>query len=200
MQIVYGTGNQAKLSHMRRHLEPLGLTLVGLDSFDPLPSVAETGRTPLQNARLKAHAYYRMLARPVFSCDSGLYFTGLPDALQPGVHVRTPQGRYLDDGAMTAYYGDLAREYGGLTARYHNAICFVLDEGHVYESEDASLWGDAFRIVAQPHPRREAGFPLDRISVHIPTGLYYYDMDKPDVDGGTLPEGFRRFFRQALSL
>ena len=46
----------------------------------------------------------------------------------------------------------------------------------------------------------EAGFPLDRISVHIPTGLYYYDMDKPDVDGGTLPEGFRRFFRQALSL
>ena len=60
MQIVYGTGNRAKLAHMRRHLEPLGLTLVGLDSFDPLPSVAETGRTPLQNARLKAHAYYRM--------------------------------------------------------------------------------------------------------------------------------------------
>ena len=62
MQIVYGTGNQAKLAHMRRHLEPLGLTLIGLDSFDPLPPVPETGRTPLQNARLKAHAYYRMLS------------------------------------------------------------------------------------------------------------------------------------------
>ena len=200
MQMIYGTGNQAKLAHMRRHLEPLGLSLIGLDSFDSLPSVEETGRTPLENARLKAHAYYRALGRPVFSCDSGLYFAGLPDALQPGVHVRSPQGGYLDDDAMTAYYGELARQYGGLTARYHNAICLVMDEAHCFESEDPSLWGESFRIVAQPHPKRESGFPLDRISVHIPTGRYYYDLDHLEVDGGTLPDGFRCFFRQALGL
>ncbi len=198
MQIIYGTSNQAKLAHMRRHLAPLGFTIQGLDAFGPLPPVEETGSTPLENARLKAHAYYRALRRPVFSCDSGLYFDGLPDTLQPGVHVRTPQGRYLDDDAMTAYYGGLAQAYGGLTARYHNAICLVMDETHSWESDDPSLWGEAFRIIGQPHPRREAGFPLDRLSIHIPTGQYFYDRDNPDVDGGTLPEGFRRFFRQAL--
>lgn len=73
-KFVYGTGNPAKLDHMRRMLAPLNLNFIGAKETDiTLPDVDESGNTPLENARIKALAYYKALKRPVFACDSGLY-------------------------------------------------------------------------------------------------------------------------------
>ena len=41
-------------------------------------------KDPLENARQKALAYYRICGQPVFSQDSGLYIEGLPKERQPG--------------------------------------------------------------------------------------------------------------------
>ena len=129
MKLLYGTGNPAKLSSMKRIVKKLGMELIGLKDLDcESPDVPETGRTPLENARQKALAYYDAFHIPVFSCDSGLYFDGIPDDIQPGVHVRTIEGKRLTDVEMIAYYSDPARRYGNLRARYKNAICLVLDE------------------------------------------------------------------------
>ena len=78
MKLLYGTGNQAKLSVMRSRLEKTGIELIGLSDLraegKSVPEVAENGNTPLENARVKALAYYKAFQMPVFSCDSGLYF------------------------------------------------------------------------------------------------------------------------------
>lgn len=75
VKLLFGTGNQAKLSAMRSRLKKLGIELIGLNDLKEegksIPEVAETGRTPLENARLKATAYYEAFRMPVFSCDSG---------------------------------------------------------------------------------------------------------------------------------
>ncbi len=165
-----------------------------------LPQIEETGATPLENARIKALAYYQALQIPVFSCDTGLYFDGLPQELQPGIHVRTIRGRRLSDGEMTAYYAGLARKYGGLTARYKNAVCLVLDDTHIYESMDDSLSGEPFLLTDTPHPRRQEGFPIDCLSKHIGTGEYYYDMEGERQDDLALDAGFYHFFKSALGL
>ncbi|MCD8068977.1 MAG: hypothetical protein LUE87_08840, partial [Lachnospiraceae bacterium] len=109
VKLLFGTGNQAKLSAMRSRLEKLGIELIGLNDLKEegksIPEAAETGRTPLENARCKALAYYEAFQMPVFSCDSGLYFDQVPEEVQPGVHVRTVNGRYLSDEEMREYYG-----------------------------------------------------------------------------------------------
>lgn len=91
MKILYGTGNPAKLSVMRSRLERLDIELIGLNDLKAeekiIPDVLEDGKTPLENARLKAKAYYEAFHMPVFSCDSGLYFDNVSDEVQPGVHV-----------------------------------------------------------------------------------------------------------------
>lgn len=134
MKLLYGTGNTAKLSVMRKKLAELGIELIGLrDLGCEIPSVPEDGHTPLENARQKAAAYYQAFRIPVFSCDSGLYFDDVPDEIQPGVHVRTVKGKYLTDEEMLAYYSGLAKQYGDLTASYKNAICLVMDEEHKSE-------------------------------------------------------------------
>ena len=198
MRLLYGTGNPAKLDVMRRRLEGMHLEILGLKDMDrEAPPVPEEGRTPLENARQKALAYYRFYGMPVFSCDSGLYFDGVPQEVQPGVHVRTVGGRYLSDEEMVAYYGRLASTYGDLTARYHNAICLVLDEDHIIEAMDESLESLPFLLTAKPHSWiRKEGFPLDSMSVQIRTGKYYYDCGEDALDEIALEDGFLDFFRR----
>lgn len=199
MKILYGTGNQAKLGAMQRALKNLNIEIIGLKEYSGrVPKVAEDGLTPLENARLKATAYYEALHIPVFSCDSGLYFEGLSEEYQPGVFVKRIAGKELTDEEMIAYYSGLAKRFGKLKARYKNAICFVLDKEHVYESMADNLSGEAFYMVDTPHSRRVEGFPLDSLSVHIESGLYYYDRKETNPDELAMDIGFYEFFREIL--
>ena len=94
MKILYGTTNNGKLQAMRTALESFDIELIGLSDIDcELPGINENGKTPLENAEIKAKAYYEALHMPVFSCDSGLYFDELSDEEQPGIHVRRVGGK-----------------------------------------------------------------------------------------------------------
>lgn len=198
MKILYGTGNAAKLDSMRRRLAGLNLEILGLkDMAQEAPDVPETGNTPLENARQKALAYYEAFGIPVFSCDSGLYFEGAPDEIQPGVHVRNVGGKYLTDEEMLEYYSGLAKKYGDLRARYRNAICFVLDKEHIYEAMDENMASEPFLLTAVPHSEiLRKGFPLDSLSVDIETGKYFYDLSGEAMDQVAVEDGFLDFFRQ----
>lgn len=205
-QLLYGTGNQAKLAAMRRALSPLGLRIIGLGDIDrnrfTVPEVTEDGTTPLENAEKKALAYYKAFRMPVFSCDSGLYFEGVPEAEQPGVHVRTVGGKVLTDEEMQKHYIGLAEKYGDLKAVYKNAVCLVIDETHVYKVMEKSMESEPFLITSRPHKDgvRQKGFPLDCLSVHIGTGKYYYDMEEGELDRIAVEPGFVEFFRKYFSV
>lgn len=204
VKFLYGTGNPAKLSQMRKRLKPLEIELIGLKDLNcEVPSVPENGNTPLENARQKAMAYYQAFHIPVFSCDTGLYFDGVPDEIQPGVHVRTVNGKYLTDDEMISYYSGLAHKYGDLTARYKNAICLVIAEEHIYEAMEPSMESGTFLIVEKPHPVLKPGFPLDSLSIDIKSGKYYHDLKDDDFkddeqDQEPVKDGFREFFRKVM--
>ena len=152
MKLLFGTGNPAKLEVVKRRLEPLGIELIGLKDLDKeIPNVVENGATPLENAEKKAKAYYEAFHMPVFSCDSGLYIDNIPDSEQPGVHVRTVNGKYLTDDEMLEHYIKMAVKYGDLVARYRNAICLYLGEGMVYSAMDKDMESEPFIITSIPH-------------------------------------------------
>lgn len=204
MKLLFGTGNQAKLSVMRSRLEKIGIELIGLNDLraegKDIPEVVESGSTPLENARLKAMAYYEAFGMPVFSCDSGLYFDNVPDAVQPGVHVRNVNGRCLTDEEMLEYYAGLARQYGDLVASYKNAICLVVDENRIYESMDESMASEKFILTDKPHSAiRKKGFPLDSLSIDMKTNKYYYDLADDELEQFAVEDGVLRFFEKIIS-
>lgn len=200
MKILYGTTNKAKLNAMRNATDRLGIELIGLKDLDcELPVIIEDGKTPVENAKIKAEAYYKAFGMPVFSCDSGLYFEGVTEEDQPGLFVRRVGGRELTDDEMIAHYGSLAGKYGGsLTARYFNAVHFVLDENTSFSSMDLSLASEPFALITEPHSKRVEGFPLDSLSVDIVTGQYYYDLETKDISTEGIVDGFYRFFKEVL--
>lgn len=205
MKLLYGTGNLAKLSAMRNRLEQLDIELIGLNDLRAegkiIPEVIEDGNTPLENARLKAMAYYEAFQIPIFSCDSGLYFDNVPDEVQPGVHVRNVNGKCLSDDEMIDYYSGLVKVYGNLVARYRNAICFVMDDAHIYEAMEPSMESEKFILKDKPHSTvRKEGFPLDSISLDIKTNKYYYDLPEDKLEQVAVEDGFLEFFKNILNL
>ncbi len=203
MKLLFGTGNQAKLAVMRSRLEKIGIELIGLNDLKAegrtIPEVAENGTTPLDNARLKALAYFEAFQMPVFSCDSGLYFDNVPDAVQPGVHVRNVNGKCLTDEEMQEYYAGLVKKYGNLVAGYRNAICFVMDKNHIYESMDSSMDSAKFILTDKPHSAiRKKGFPLDSMSIDRKTGKYYYDLEADELEQLAVEDGVLAFFEKVL--
>ena len=205
MKLLYGTSNLAKLDAMNNRLGQLGIELIGLNDLKvkgyTIPKVLENGDTPLENARLKALAYYEAFGMPVFSCDSGLYFDNVPDEVQPGVHVRNVKGKCLSDEEMIEYYSGLVKKYGNLVARYKNAICYVMDEEHIYEAMELSMESEKFILTDKPHSTiRKKGFPLDSISLDIKTNKYYYDLPEVKLEQVADEDGFLMFFKRVLKV
>lgn len=195
MKLLYGTTNEAKLNLMKNALKSTGIEIISLKDVDgKTPMVEECGKSPLENAELKARTYFEAFGIPVFSCDSGLYFDDIPEEEQPGIYVRRINGRELSDSEMTEYYGALSAKHGGhLIGRYRNAIYLILDKDRHYASMDISIATEPFILCPIPHEKKVEGFPLDRLSKNIKSGEYYYDMKTPTLTTDT-EEGLRSFF------
>lgn len=201
MRILYGTTNQAKLESMKSRIQSLDIEIIGLNDINqPIPIVNENGNNPLENARIKAKAYYEAFSMPVFSCDSGLYFDGIEETLQPGTYVRRVNGKELTDEEMIDYYAGMAKEHGGqLIGRYRNAICLMVDADTCFSSMDEMLATEPFRIVSKAHDKRVKGYPLDSLSVDIKSGKYFYDLEENSVEKSAIEQGFKAFFEKVLS-
>lgn len=201
MKLIYGTKNPAKLESMRRILKELPIEVVGLNELSvEIGEVEESGNSPLDNARLKAEAYYSVLKEPVFSCDSGLYIDGLDEERQPGVYARRVKGKTLSDDEMIKYYAGIAKEFGGkVTAQYKNAICLVMSNSKSYESMDEDISSERFILTDKPHQVRIKGFPLDSISIDENTGEYYMDIKNEETESDMIGKGFREFFAKVIN-
>jgi len=202
LKIVYGTTNPGKLDAMKRILTSLDVDILSLKDFNTdFPDVDESGNDPLENAKLKAMAYYSILKKPVFSCDSGLFIKGLEKNKQPGVHVRRVNGKTLNDEEMIEYYASLASKMGDQAiASYKNAICLVLDENTIIEYDGNDISSEEFIIASLPHKNRVPGFPLDSLSREIQSGKFYMDIENTDdVAGNSYDSGFLNFFKRSLN-
>lgn len=180
---------------MRKIVQGLDIEIISLkDKGIFIKDIDESGNVPLENARIKALAYYKAVKMPVFSCDSGLYLQGIPEKLQPGVHVRRVGGKVLGDEEMIEYYSDLALKFGGnIKAKYKNAICLVMSEDNILEYQGEDISGEEFILTSKPHKDRHKGFPLDSLSIDIKSGSYYMDIHNKNEDS-TQEAGFRNFF------
>ncbi len=210
LEIIYGTGNGAKISYMEETLKNLPMKIVSLHQAAEkegiiLPDIKETGDTPLENARLKAEGYFRVFGKPVFSCDSGIYLWNyttkepLPDEEQPGIHIRGNGERRLGDEELLAYYIGLVKKYGQVCGRFKNGICFIWNGEQRKESMSESMWGEPFLLTDKPHEKRVEGFPVDRISLDISTGKYLYDLEEGSEGEEAQNRGFENFFRECLT-
>lgn len=125
---------------------------------------------------MKAAFYGRFYDRVICN-DSGLYFDSIPldDPRQPGLNIRTPSDKRLDDEEMIAYYSELVRSLGGKVLAYYLDGIAVYREGEIESFLDEQGKLAAFYMVDTPSPNRTPGWPLDSLSVNRNTLTYFTD-------------------------
>ena len=208
MKVLIGTTNPAKVVRFAEFLPDSGIEFVTLKDLNITAAPDECGSSPEENARIKA-AFYGQFCDRVICNDSGLYFDGIPldDPRQPGLNIRTPLGRRLNDEEMIVYYSGLIRELGGRILAYYLDGIAVYREGKIDSFLDDQGKLAAFYMVDTPSPNRHPGWPLDSLSVNKNTMTYFvdhgnniYDCVEEQIMVGAYRQRVVDFLKQALQI
>ncbi|MBV9557911.1 MAG: RdgB/HAM1 family non-canonical purine NTP pyrophosphatase [Pseudolabrys sp.] len=155
-KVVIATHNSGKLAEMTDLLSPYGIETVSAGELN-LPEPEETGKTFIENARIKAGAASQISGLPAFSDDSGLAVKALGGA--PGIHSARFAGPNKDFvGAMAEIERMLEeKKTSDRRAQFVAALCLAWPDGHTEEFE-ARVDG----TLVWP-PRGQKGFGYDPI-------------------------------------
>lgn len=210
MQVLLGTTNPSKAERFRKLLSGCDVEFLTLRDLNITEEPQEQGSTPEENARIKAK-FYGQYFDTVICNDSGLYFDALSltDPRQPGLNIRTPEGKArLDDDGMIAHYSHLVHALGGRVEAFYLDGMAVYRKGQVFSfmNREAAK-ASAFWMVDQPSPLRHPGWPLDSLSFRKDTGTYFVEKapeKKAETNENILLGEYRRrlshFLKTALGL
>lgn len=177
MKVLFATTNPAKIGKYKELLKEKGIELITIKDLDFKLDIDENGKDALENAYIKAKAYYDITKMPTIGMDNNLFIEELPEEKQPGTHVRRINGKELTDDEMIEYYTNLVKEYGGkLTAKWVYGMVISSDNG----TKQYSWSKDHFYFVDKPSNRINQGYPLDSISIMPEFNKYFVDLSEED--------------------
>lgn len=177
MKVLFATTNPAKVGKYKKALEENGIELITINDLNFNLSIEENGKNSIENAYIKAKAYYDATKMPTIGMDNNLFIEELPEQKQPGTHVRRVNGKQLSDDEMIEYYTKLVKEYGGkLTAKWVYGMVICSDNG----VEQYTWAKDHFYFVDKPCKTRNKGYPLDSISIMPEFNKYFTELTEED--------------------
>lgn len=177
MKVLFATTNPAKVGKYKKALEEKGIELITIKDLNLKLDIEENGKDAIENAYIKAKAYYEATGITTIGMDNNLFIEELPDEIQPKTHVRRVNGKELTDDEMIEYYTNLVKEYGGkLTAKWVYGM-IICDNNR---KEEYSWTKDHFYFVDTPCEKRNQGYPLDSISIVPEFNKYLVELTEED--------------------
>jgi XTP/dITP diphosphohydrolase len=159
-RLLIATSNEGKLKEIRKLLEPLGMEVI---MPEKALEVEEGGQSFLENAYIKARAYYERYGVPVLAEDSGLVIPALEG--YPGVYssrfysLEWGGMEEVKEGKDQANIRKVLRLMKGIKERSAYFVAFAL----LYTG-DGGLWGEGrCEGYILEEPRGYGGFGYDPI-------------------------------------
>lgn len=172
-KVLFATTNPAKIKKYKKELEKRDVEVLTINDLNKNVKVEENGKDAIENALLKAKAFYEVTGIATIGMDNSLFIAGIPEEKQPGTHVRRVGGRELTDEEMIEYYTNLTREYGGkLTAKWIFGLVVYNEKG----AKKYSWSKEHFYFVDTPCKKRNPGYPLDSISIMPENHKYFLEL------------------------
>lgn len=177
MKVLFATTNPAKVGKYKEILKTKGIELITIKDLNFKLDIEESGKNAIENAYIKAKAYFNKTKMPTIGMDNNLFIEELPSDKQPGTHVRRINGKELNDEEMIEYYTNLVKEYGTkLTAKWVYGMVICSDKG----IKEYSWSKDHFYFVDKPCQKRNPGYPLDSITIVPEYNKYLVELTDED--------------------
>ena len=162
MELLFATTNPAKVKSYAEKLKQYDIKLKSIKDLNFKLDINENGKNSIENAEIKAKAYYHATKITTLGMDVSLIIEELPEENQIGTHIRRINGKYLTDEEAITYYTNLAKQYGGkLSAKWVYGV--VIYNGK--EVKKYSYSKENFYFIDKASKKRNPGYPLDSISI-----------------------------------
>lgn len=132
-KILYATGNQYKIQAMKERLKGQEIEIISPKDLNIEIEVEENGTTVIENAILKAQAYYNIVKIPTIAGDSALYIKEFEE--QPGLYVHRINGKKLTMEETQEYYVKALKEIGGESEAYYYTGLAIIKDEKIYTKE-----------------------------------------------------------------
>lgn len=198
-EILFATGNASKLARFSEKLREKGILLKSLKDVNININIEENGKTAIENAEIKARAYYEATKMTTMAIDDTMYIEGIPEDKQPGVYVRRVNGKRLTDEEMIEHYTNLVKTYGKdgkLNTKWISGLVIIKD-GSIFTYTDVT---SEYYLVDTPVKDMREGYPLSSILVNKRTNKYdIYLTDEDKKMGQADDSGFIDFITKNIN-
>jgi inosine/xanthosine triphosphate pyrophosphatase family protein len=182
MKLLLGTTNPVKISIARAAVD-WPLELLTPPDLNLSLEIPETGQTTLENAEIKARAYFERTNLPTLAIDGGLWVEKFSAENQPGVRIKRMKG--LGTGAtdqeVLAFYIRALDTVGGESpCTWEGSLALALPGNQLF----TSTYTFQTLLTAQAHGQPIPGIALAPITLDPRTGKYFSELawdEHPDV-------------------
>ena len=197
-EILFATGNESKVNRFKEKLLERGILLKSLKDININLEVEENGKTAIENAEIKAKAYYDVTKITTMAMDDTMYIDDIPEDKQPGVFVRRVNGKRLNDEEMIEYYTNLVKTYGKdgkLNTKWISGMAIIKD-GKISTYTDTT---SGYYLVDTPAKDMIEGYPLSSILVNRKVNKYDIYLSEEDKKIGQADDaGFIDFIEKTI--
>ena len=197
-EILFATGNESKVNRFKEKLLEKGILLKSLKDININLEVEENGKTAIENAEIKAKAYYDATKMTTMAMDDTMYIDNIPEDKQPGVFVRRVNGKRLNDEEMIEYYTNLVKTYGKdgkLNTKWILGMAIIKD-GKISTYTDVT---SEYYLVDTPAKDMKEGYPLSSILVNRKVDKYDIYLSEEDKKIGQADDaGFIDFIEKTI--
>ena len=197
-EILFATGNESKVNRFKVKLLERGILLKSLKDININLEVEENGKTAIENAEIKAKAYYDATKITTMAMDDTMYIDNIPEDKQPGVFVRRVNGKRLNDEEMIEYYTNLVKTYGKdgkLNTKWILGMAIIKD-GKISTYTDVT---SEYYLVDTPAKDMIEGYPLSSILVNRKVNKYDIYLSEEDKKIGQADDaGFINFIEKTI--
>lgn len=197
-EILFATGNESKVNRFKEKLLEKGILLKSLKDININLEVEENGKTAIENAEIKAKAYYDATKMTTMAMDDTMYIDNIPEDKQPGVFVRRVNGKRLNDEEMIEYYTNLVKTYGKdgkLNTKWILGMAIIKD-GKISTYTDVT---SEYYLVDTPAKDMKEGYPLSSILVNKKVNKYDIYLSEEDKKIGQADDaGFIDFIEKTI--
>lgn len=201
MKLLFATGNEKKYELMKERLKSLKTIEVVIPKQLGIKiEVEENGKTPRENAQIKAKAYFKQTKMPVIAEDSGLWIKKFSKENQPGLLVKRVKGKEnLSNEEILKYYIEELQKVGGESqAFYKTGIVLINEKGEIFGK---TIKEEPFILTTKVNKKSFlSGGILDLISYDPISQKYFNELkeEEKQLRYRKIDEAIRKMAKEAL--
>ena len=177
IEVFFATKNKDKIIKMRNRLKGLDIKVITPYDNNVNIEIEENGSNVIENATLKARAYFDKIKIPTIATDSSLYVEKFD--IQPGLFIKRINGVTLNDDELEEHYINELNKVGGTSRAFYVTGLVLVRDGKV---NSIQIKEDEFIFTSNVCKNNRNYDPLSRLEYDEKIGKYFCELDEIEMD------------------